>query len=894
MALDPGTSLGPYEILSLLGAGGMGEVYRARDPRLGRDVAIKVSAQKFNERFEREAKVVASLNHPNICTLYDIGPNYIVMELVEGEEPKGPMPLDEALEICRQIAAALEAAHEKGIVHRDLKPANIKLTPTGTVKVLDFGLAKINPLTPASGSNEESPTISMHATQAGMILGTAGYMAPEQAKGKPADKRADIWAFGVILHELLTGHRLFLGETVTDTLAAVVLTQPKLENVPFQVRRMLQRCLEKDPQKRLRDIGDAMALLEEAPPPSSVPVIATPAPARLEKLAWVVAGLSLLAAGALAFVHFRETPPVAETVRFKAALPENVNFTATGISAISPDGRKLAFSATGSDGVPRVWIRSLDSLVAQPLPGAETVPLLAVLGWSPDSRFVVFQGDGKFKKIDTSGGPALPLFDAPTEVTGGSWNRDGVILFEMDNRIIRVSASGGSPTLVVPAPRIGEGVAFPTFLPDGRHFLYLHNGSAKAEVSGIYVGALDVKPEQQSAQRLMEGGSQPLYASSSDSKSGYILILRQGTLMAQPFDPARLQLQGEPIPVAEQVASLNSLGHYSVSDSGALAYRTGTTRGIDMQLSWFDREGKATLTAAEASRSGAVKVSPDGKRAALVRTDPQNNADIWIVDLQTGASNRLTFDPALDSNPLWSPDGSQIVWESMRGGSWGIYRKASDGSGNDELLYKSPGTGAFALTDWSRDGRFILFHASTPPAKTDIFALPIGPGTSADRQPIPVIQTPAGELGGYVSPDGRWIAYMSDESGREEVYVQAFNPSFNGGSKSGSAPVSGKWMVSKGSVGMARWRSDGKELVFISTGGAIMSVDVTADSVFHASPPKPLFQFSSNALALGGTTPGARMDATRDLQRFLVSVPALNNSRQEITVVLNWQAALKH
>ena len=877
--------MGPYEILSQLGAGGMGEVYRARDPRLGRDVAIKVSAEKFNERFEREAKVVASLNHPNICALYDVGPNYIVMELVEGESPKGPMPLDEALEICRQIAAALEAAHEKGIVHRDLKPANIKVTPTGVVKVLDFGLAKVNGLTPASGNPEESPTISMHATQAGMILGTAGYMAPEQAKGKTADKRADIWAFGVVLNELLTGERLFLGETVTDTLAAVVLAEPKLADAPSQVQRLLKRCLTKDPAKRLRDIGDAMALLEEAP--AEVPVVpVAPPPSKFGKLGWAVAAVAILAAGAIAFIHFRETPPVAETVRFEAALPENVNFTASGISAISPDGRKLAFSAVGSDGVPRVWIRSLDSLVAQPLPGAETAPLLAVLGWSPDSRFVVFQGGGKFKKIDISGGPALPLFDAPTEVTGGSWNRDGVILFEMENRIMRVSASGGNPTLVVPAPLRGEGVGFPAFLPDGRHFLYLRN---RSEVGGIYVGALDVKPEQQSTQRLMEGASQPLYAAASDSKSGYILILRQGTLMAQPFDPARLQLGSEPIPVAEQVASLNSLGHYSVSDSGALAYRSGTTRGLDTQLSWFDRAGKPTLTAAEPSRSSTVKISPDGRRAALVRTDAQSNTDIWIVDLQTGASNRLTFDPALDSNPSWSPDGSQIVWESMRGGSWGIYRKSSNGSGDDELLYKSPPVGSFALTDWTRDGRFVLFQASTPPAKTDIFALPIGPGTSADRQPIPVIQTPAGELGGYVSPDGRWIAYMSDESGKEEVYVQAFNA----GSKAGSSPISGKWMVSKGSLGMARWRSDSKELVFISTDGAMMSVDVTTDSVFHASPPKQLFQLPSNALALGGSTPGARMDATRDLQRFLVTVPALSSSRQELTVVLNWQSALK-
>jgi len=348
MPLDPGTHLGPYEILSQLGAGGMGEVYRARDPRLGRDVAIKVSAEKFNERFEREAKVVASLNHPNICALYDVGPNYIVMELVEGDEPKGPMPLDEALAICRQVAAALEAAHEKGIVHRDLKPANIKVTATGVVKVLDFGLAKVNGLSPASGNPEEAPTISMKATQAGMILGTAGYMAPEQAKGKPADKRADIWAFGIVMHELLTGQRMFKGETVTDTLAAIVLSEPTLTDAPSQVQRLLKRCLEKDPQKRLRDIGDALALLEEAPAPSSsAAVMAAPPRSLVARLAWPAAfGVALLAAGTLALVHFRETTPVAEAVRFTAPLPENANFTIVGIFNLSPDGRKIAFSAS--------------------------------------------------------------------------------------------------------------------------------------------------------------------------------------------------------------------------------------------------------------------------------------------------------------------------------------------------------------------------------------------------------------------------------------------------------------------------------------------------------------------------------------------------------------------
>jgi Tol biopolymer transport system component len=871
----------------------MGEVYRARDPRLGRDVAIKVSAEKFNERFEREAKVVASLNHPNICALYDVGPNYIVMELVEGEEPKGPMPLDEALQICRQIAAALEAAHEKGIVHRDLKPANIKVTPTGTVKVLDFGLAKINSLTPASGNPEESPTISMHATQAGMILGTAGYMAPEQAKGKPADKRADIWAFGVVMHELLTGQRLFLGETVTDTLAAVVLSEPKLADAPSQVRRLLKRCLEKDPQKRLRDIGDAMALLEEAPAETlAAPAVVAPSPSRSGKLAWVVAALGLLAAAALAFVHFREAAPVAETVRFRDALPENGSFTITGISALSPDGRKLAFSAAGADGVPRVWLRSMDSLVAQPLPGSETAPVLIVLFWSPDSRYIGFQGDGKLKKIDTAGGPALALCDVPNaSVGGGSWSKDGVILFAQSGRLMRVSASGGTPAPVTAPTGRGEGVAYPWFLPDGQHFLY-YRVAAKPDSTGMYVGNLSAKPEEQSSQRLMPLEHQPMYVPASDSGPGHVVFLRQDTLLAQPFDAKRLQLAGEAVPIATQVASIQDLGFYSVSENGTLAYRTGSSNGADLQLSWFDRQGKGTLTPVEPARSSTVKLSPDGKRAAVVH-QAQGSTDIWVLDLSTGASNRFTFDPGPDGNPVWSPDGSQIAWQSRRDNVWGIYRKASNGSGNDELIFKGANLGSMNLTDWSRDGRFILLQATATgdgrQTKSDVYALPMGAGTSADRKLIPLIQTPAVELGAYLSPDDRWVAYLSDESGKQELYVQAFAP----GAKPGTPSASGKWMVSKnGSAGMARWRNDGKELIYLGTDGAVMSVDVTADTAFHASLPRLLFQFPRNVLAMTNT-PGAISDVTRDLQRFLITVPAQVNIRPEFTMVLNWQAALQ-
>ena len=894
MFLEAGARLGPYEILSQLGSGGMGEVYRARDARLGRDVAIKVSAEKFNERFEREAKVVASLNHPNICALYDVGPNYIVMELVEGEAPKGPMPLDEALAICRQIAAALEAAHERGIVHRDLKPANIKVTPTGVVKVLDFGLAKVNGLTTASGNPEESPTISMHATQAGVILGTAGYMSPEQAKGKPADKRADIWAFGVVMHELLTGQRMFMGETVTDTLAAVVLSEPKLADAPSQVQRLLKRCLEKDPQKRLRDIGDAMALLEEAPAQVSAAAVAAPSPSRFGKAPWIIAALALLAAGALAFVHFRETPPIVETVRFRDALPPNGSFTITGLSALSPDGRKLAFSASGADGVPRVWVRSMDSLDAQPLPGSETAPVLIVLFWSPDSRYIGFQGEGKLKKIDTAGGPALALCDvAGGNVGGGSWSKDGVILFAQGGRLMRVSASGGTPYPVTVAAGRGEGAAYPWFLPDGEHFLY-YRVSPKPDSTGMYVGSLSAKPEEQSSQRLMPLDHQPMYVpaldSSRDSGTGHVVFLRQDTLLAQPFDAKRLQLAGEAVPIATQVASIQDLGFYSVSENGTLGYRTGSNNAADLQLSWFDRQGKGTLTPVEPARSSTIKISPDGKRAAILRNGGQNY-DIWVVDLLTGGSNRFTFDSAQHQNPVWSPDGNQIAWLSRKESGWEVYRKASNGSGNDELVFKSANFSSMNLTDWSRDGRFILFQAtpSGGQTKADVFALPMGAGTSADRQPITVIQTAASELGAYLSPDDRWIAYLSDESGKQELYVQAFSP----GAKPGSSPVSGKWMVSKnGSAGMARWRNDGKELVYLGTDGSLMSVEVTADTAFHASLPKLLFQFPRSVLAMTNT-PGAISDATRDLQRFLITVPAQVNVRPEFTIVLNWQAAPK-
>jgi len=698
MPCKAGDLLGPYEILAPIGAGGMGEVYRARDTRLGREVAIKISQERFTDRFEREARAVAALNHPNICQLYDVGPSFLVMEFVEGENLSGPLPLATALDYARQIAEALEAAHEKGIIHRDLKPANIKVTPAGVVKVLDFGLAKATEEPSTASSPTNSPTLTMSPTRAGMILGTAPYMAPEQARGKLVDKRADIWAFGCVLYEMLTGERLFQGEDVTDILAAVLRHEPEFDLVPLRLRRLMRKCLEKDPKNRLRDIGDAWALLDEDRP-SRRPILRS-------ALGWVMGVVGLAVVGAMATLHFRAAP-TGETVRFEIPLPAGVNFGLIGAFAISPDGRKLAFSAAGADWVPRIWIRNLDSLEAQSLPGAETGPALASLFWSPDSRFVAYQAEGKLKKIDVSGGPPQTVCDAPFTVIGGSWNPDGVILFGVvfstssaSSPVMRVPAAGGVPvpvTAVDPA-RHETGHGFPWFLPDGQHFLYVR-GSSAAENQGLYLGSLGTKPEAQSLRRVMPADTQVLYA------AGYILFAREGTLLAQAFDAGGLRLSGEPVALTEQVGrpridpltvlsttqAANQLVFFSASESGSLVYRTRSNAQGATQLTWLDRDGEVRGKVADPARYAIVKLSPDGKRAATARTDPQSgNLDIWTVDLVSGASTRFTFDPATDSQPVWSPDGRRIAWNSNRGGAAGIYQKASNGLGTDELLYRGP------------------------------------------------------------------------------------------------------------------------------------------------------------------------------------------------------------
>jgi Tol biopolymer transport system component/tRNA A-37 threonylcarbamoyl transferase component Bud32 len=884
MPLSAGTRLGPYEILARIGAGGMGEVYKATDTRLHRDVAIKVSAEHFSERFEREAKAIASLNHPNICTLYDVGPDYLVMELLDGPTlaerlKQAPIAMDEALEIAGQIAEALEAAHEKGITHRDLKPGNIKIKPDGTVKVLDFGLAKLVSKTPGGApamNAENSLTLTMGQTEAGMILGTAAYMSPEQAKGKPVDPRSDIYAFGLILYEMVTEKRLHSGETTTEVLASVIKEEPRWERVPPQVRKLLRRCLEKDPQKRLKHIGDVMALLDEAPAIGAAPFAAPPR-SRISWGAWSAAGLAILAAAVVSAIHFREKPPAApESVRFEIGQPANIQFT--DVAVISPDGRKLAFVASSSGGLRQVWIRSLDAVEMHALPGTENVRGYPF--WSPDSRYLVFSAQGKLQKILASGGPALTLCSDPdNNVLGGFWTRDNKIVYGgqiAPNGLSQVDAAGGAPSAVTSLRPGDVAHGFPTLLPDGRHFLY---GVRTDAGGGIYLGSLDAKPNEQASKKLLPEPSIVAYVPSSDpnaSATGYVLFVREGTLMAQPFDDRRLDVAGAAVPIAEGVAFF-----FSALPTGALVFRAGAA-SPSAQLAWFDRKGNSLGVAGDPSEfaeNSPVSLSPDGKRAAFARTDPRDgNTDIWLYEFARSVSSRFTFDPGEDVNPVWSPDGKTIVFAGHRGGAWGIYRRGSNLVGGEELLYKSPDV-IPRPSSWSGDGRSLLFTAQF--ARSSIWMLAIqaqAHSGTLDAKPQALSPSEFSEEGARLSPDGRYFAYVSNSSGKAEVYVRPFE-----GSSSGAKPAGGTSMVSKNGGSAVRWQSDGKEIFYTRPGGDLLSVDVSTTPVFRAGVPNLMFKAPASS----------NWDVTADGQRFLFVVPAGQNSASPYTVVLNWQAVLK-
>jgi eukaryotic-like serine/threonine-protein kinase len=876
MSFSPGEKLGAYELITLIGAGGMGQVYRARDPRVGRDVAIKVSSDRFTERFDREARAIAALNHPNTCHLYDVGPNYLVMELVEGPTladriRQGAIPLDETLVIAQQIADALEAAHDKGITHRDLKPGNIKIKPDGTVKVLDFGLAKRGGTPTVQSDN--SPTLTANQTEAGVILGTAAYMSPEQAKGKPVDKRADIWAFGVVLYEMLTGEQLFSGETTTETLAAVLKEPPDFNRVPARVRPLLQSCLQKDPKQRLHDIADWKLLLSvEQKQTQSLPQAK-----RRRALLWpILAALLLAIIAALAVALLRRAPAELQEVRSQIPQPEGLTFNPGTQATISPDGKWLAFPALGPDNVSRMYLRSIDALEVKPLPGSEgIIGLSPPPFWSYDSRFVVYGAVGKLKKSEITGTPAQTIADTGLPFAqGGTWSREGVIVFGKNgSNLLQVSATGGTP-MPVTALAPGETAhRYPQFLPDGRRFLYLRV-SGVPEKTGVYVGSIDSKPEEQSMTPLLLTDRQAWWVSSETSGQSFLLMQRETTLLAQPFDTKTLKLSGTPVPVANDVGSFAGAtsGLWSISRNGTLLYRSGGS-GLP-QLVWRDTTGKTLEVSGAAASYGNLSLSPDGRRLAYRLIDTQGNQDIWVRDLARGNDTRLTFDPRRDDAPVWSPDSTKIIFAANRGANMDLYEKNADNSGEERLVFKSDQDKI--PTSWSRDGRFLLFNSMDPKTLQDLYVLPL----DGKAKPIVFLKSEFQEQGGQFSPDGRWIAYFAFPSGTAQVYVRPFS------AESAASAAGPQWMVSTTGGAIPRWTNDGKHLFYFSLNGALMAADILPGSTFQSSTPQRLFSDVS-------LTP-APYSVSAAGDRFLFQQVATNTGPPPpFTVVLNWMSRLK-
>ncbi|MDE3137293.1 MAG: protein kinase [Acidobacteriota bacterium] len=901
MALTRGTRLGPYEIVSSIGAGGMGEVYRARDTKLGRDVALKVLPEAFAadaeriSRFEREAKVLASLNHPNIASIYGFedssGAHALAMELVEGQTlaariANGPLTTDEALSVAKQICEGLEYAHERGMVHRDLKPANVKITPEGTVKLLDFGLAKALEGEAAAGDISTSPTISRLATQAGIVLGTAAYMSPEQAKGKAVDRRADIWAFGCVFYEMLTGRQAFGGETVTDVLAAVVMKEPDWtalpQSTPQRIRELLRRCLTKDAKQRLQAIGEARVAISEVPSSitvdlkSSIAVAAPQVRASAWRRAVPWAGVMVFGVVAilLAYGYLRRTPQTARAIVSEIPAPANATFAfggnVAGPPVISPDGERIAFAAISPDAKRRLWVRLLDSTAAQPLEGTEgaTFPF-----WSPDGRSLGFFANGKLNRIDASGGPELAVADA-SNGRGGSWGADGTILFTPDtiSPIYRVPAAGGTPQAVTKlnAARQDFTHRWPQFLPDGKHFLFYAHGNF-SQNDGTYVASLDGGEPK----LLVAGDSNALYA-----QPGYLLFVRQGTLMAQRWDAGSLRLIGEATPLAEHAGANLLLWHavLGVSENGLLAYQAGNPVGENGHLLWFDRDGRQIGETGTSGYFTAASLSPDGsKLAAEIGIPGVSGFNIWVFDLARGTATRLTFSSSIDAAPCWSPDGKTIAFESNRSGHTHLhlYEKAADGTRNTSSLLVD--NADENNPSFSPDGRYLMFErvAATPGSHSEIWALPL----FGDRKAFPVAKNPQFDLAGpALSPDGKWLAYSSHESGLPELYVVPFGKG------------TGKWEVSNGGGTRPRWRHDGGELFYLSLDDKMMSAEISPQAAsLVIGKVVPLFQ-TNPAFSSHVHWP---YDVSADGKKFVVATESLQKLTEPLTLIVNWPALLK-
>jgi Tol biopolymer transport system component len=891
MSLQIGQQLGPYEITALLGEGGMGVVFRALDTKLGRDVALKLLPDHLADdserltRFRREAQVLATLNHPNIAQIHGLDDSTnqlcIVMELVDGETlhqrlRRGPIPIDEALQIAKQICEALEAAHEKGIIHRDLKPANIKLTQDGAVKVLDFGLARMRETDGAATNLSKSPTL-MSASMPGMIMGTAAYMSPEQAKGRAVDGRTDVFAFGAVLYEMLTGRMAFDGEDVSDILSRVLQREPDWTlipaNVPTRIRELLRLCLEKNAKNRRQSIGDVRIDIMQALATAGAVDAAAILPARNARPAWVVAAAIVIAAmfSVPAMRYLRETSaPAPLEMRLEISTPATADPASI---AISPDAQKIVFVAS-SEGRSKLWVRRLDSVSDRALVGTDDA---ALPFWSPDSQYVGFFAGERLKRVDVDRGVVQDLADAPA-ARGGAWNGDGTIIFSpnFQSPLFRISAAGGA---VSPLTQIDNAKdtshRFPYFLPDGHHFLYYVQGAPASH--GIYVGDLNGS----GGRRLLDVDSAPVYES-----SGHLFFLRQNTLFAQEFDAARLELKGSPYSVVEHIAThINAQGYSAVSASfsGPIVYRRTLARGR-RQLLWLDRSGKEIAKAGDPLEANQLSVSPDGRHAALFQF-VNNNSDVWLLDLGRNVLSRFTSDPAVESNPIWSSDGRKIIFNSNRNGSYDLYTKSVTGAGTEELLFA--GGHDTRPEDVSPDGRFLLYADLDPKTGYKVLALPMSgpnasptrrtPQTDGDRKPFPVLHTNFSEDNAQFSPNGKWIAYESNESGRSEIYVQPF-------------PGPGdRTRVSTNGGAQVRWRRDGKELFYIALDDRLMAVPVQLASsapTFEAGSPVPLF-----ATRVGGALsyPNEQQyDVSPDGLRFLMNT-IIEEVPSPITVILNWK-----
>ncbi|MGD0957224.1 MAG: protein kinase [Candidatus Acidiferrales bacterium] len=876
MPLSAGTKLGSYEILSAIGAGGMGEVYQAHDTKLGRDVAIKVLPEAFAHdldrlsRFQREAKILASLNHPNIAAIYgleeNVGTSYLVMELVPGEtlaeriKRGGAIPEDETLTIARQMAEALEAAHEKGIIHRDLKPANVKVTPEGKVKVLDFGLAKAFADDSASQDIANSPTMSGAATMQGVILGTAAYMSPEQARGKAVDKRTDIWAFGCVLYELLSGRQAFHGEDTTDILAAVVRAEPdwsKLPgSLPANIGLLLRRCLQKDKTQRLRDAGDARIEIQET---LLAPTAAKSATSTASWLAvgwrqFLVLGLvamAILAIGGIAVWNLKPGAPRPVT-RLVINLPPGDRLAALDYPAvtISPDGTLLAYVAIHA-GTRQIFLRALDSLEAKPLAGTDgaNTPF-----FSPDGQWLGFFAAGKLKKVSVSGGTVSTLGDAPVP-RGATWGGDGTIVFAPTNSsfLEQISEAGGAPQALPDPEKRETADRWPEFLPNSKAVLLAAAGRIVAQ--SLSSGE---------RRELIPSGSWPHYAT-----SGHLIYAQGGNLMAAPFDPRRLQITSAAVPVAEGIFQGGPIATVALSSTGSLVYVPGGSVAAE-RLVWVNRNGTEQELAAPPHAYRFPRISPDGRRVA-VSVAEQGNEQIWLYDFVRETLTRLTFSGSLNQVPAWTPDGKRIAFDSNKeGGPTNIFWQPADGSSGAERLDTSEY--AHVPTSFSPNGQLLAYVELNPTTGRDIWVLRL-----SDRKAQPFLRTQFNESVPAFSPDGHWLAYISDESGKFEVYAQPY------------PGPGGKYQISVDGGSEPVWNPNGKEM-FYRSDDKMMAVDITTQPSFSVGKPKMLFQGSYLPTAF--TVP--YYDVSPDGQRFLMIKPdEKNTSLTQIVVVQNWFEELK-